>query len=69
MIQIETPACEPLDTQCARAAGASALKAFDGMGREYARAAGDRLDFTVSGALGWQVVAAYDERGVETART
>ena len=60
--------CLPLESQTATAPGVAGLSAFDGMGRKYASATGDELTFPVSGALGWQVVAAYDTAGVEIAR-
>lgn len=58
----------PLETQRVTAPAAASLQAFDGSGRPYASANGDEMEFLVSGALGWHVVVAYDEAGVEIGR-
>ena len=60
--------CQPLETQRVAVPAAASLKVFDGSGRPYASASGGEIEFMVSGALGWHVVVAYNDAGVEIGR-
>lgn len=59
----------PLEKVQAAAKNARAWKVFDGQGRVYAAGVGAEFVFTVSGALGHHVVAAFDENEHEVERT